>query len=99
MSIPSNADLQEAVSSIDDLSRYGLSRISSIARLAITAMESPNSGVRTPDDIKHALSAIWGLADDIENCIINEATRVGFGPKDEGSQVYWKPVSVCRANP
>ncbi|MBQ0719118.1 MAG: hypothetical protein KBT88_12170 [Gammaproteobacteria bacterium] len=74
---PTRHTLQDTVESIESLSHHGFSRIGSIARLAIIAMESPAQCLRTPDDIKHALSTIWGLADDIETCISNESIAVG----------------------
>ena len=92
MSIPSSPDFQDAVESIESLSRYGFSRISAIARLAILAMESPGQSLRTPEDIRYALSAIWGLADDMENSVTSEADRVGCGQREEGGPEYWQPA-------
>lgn len=91
----SNADLKNAVKSIDSLSRYGFSRIGSIARLAIIAMESSGQSVRTPDDVKHALSAIWALADETELIIANEVDDAGCSQEQELVPYYWKPVD-CR---
>ena len=98
MSIPSSPDFQDAVESIESLSRYGFSRISAIARLAILAMESSGQSLRTPEDIRYALSAIWGLADDMENSVTSEADRVGCGQREEGGPEYWQPAGILSAS-
>ena len=88
----SNADLKNAVESIDSFSRYGFSRIGSIARLAIIAMESSGQSVRTPDDVKHALSAIWALADETDTLIASEVEDVGCTLEQKFVPYYWDPV-------
>ena len=73
------ADIQNFKSVIFDMhamSQGGLSKIASIARLALAALETP-SNVRKDEDIANALTAIWHLADDSENCISCRAEDAG----------------------
>ena len=94
MSTPTSTDLQSAVESIDSLSQYGFSRISSIAKIAIVALESPTQNLKTPENIRNALSAIAGMADDIENCINAEAESVGCDHKELRHVHQWTPNGV-----
>lgn len=68
-------DLKQTVTAIDSLSQQGFSDIRSIARLALTALESPDRS--SLDDIARGLRIIWGITDDIENLINCEAENVG----------------------
>lgn len=75
-------DLQETILTIDCLAQGGFSEIASIARLALSRLETQD-GYRHLDDIANALSAIWGRADDTKNCINSEAGEVGCAFVDE----------------
>ena len=78
MSTHTVLQFKHAIESIDSLSQLGFSRISSIAKLALMALESPEQYLRTPADIRNALKAIADTACDFENCInsLNEVTLV-----------------------
>ena len=79
--------LSTAINNMDSLSQQGFSEISSIARLTIAAMESPTISVKTSnDDVLHILQVIWGIANDIENCINVEAEGVGCHYVSEATQ-------------
>src|ERR1700730_3630776 len=79
---PDVKDLRNSIELMDSLSSTGLSEISAIARLALIALESP-MGYQHPEIIANALRAIWGKADDIQNCINAEAESVGCNYRDE----------------
>jgi len=83
---PSIDALQNAVKTIDSFSQQGFSEIGAIARLALAALESPTISPRTPDDVAKALRAIWGISDDIENCINSEAEYVECSHTDESTE-------------
>ena len=94
MSTHTSTDLQSTIESIDSLSQYGFSRISSIAKIAIMALESPTQNLKTPENIRNALSAIAGMADDVENCINAEAESVGCDHKESKHVNHWTPDGV-----
>lgn len=81
-STPTTADLQEAIQTIDALSQEGLSGIASIARLAMSRLETPD-GCRHLEDINNALSVIWRMAHDTMNVINAEAGHAGCCYIDE----------------
>lgn len=68
--------LSDTIRVIDSLSQEGFSEISSIARLALAALETPD-GYLNPEIIAQALRAIFGKAIDIKNSINCEAEGVG----------------------
>ncbi len=68
--------LRNAVRNIDGLSQAGFSEIAAIARLALVCLGTPD-GYRHLGNLAHALSAICGKANDIQNCINCEAEEVG----------------------
>jgi len=74
--------LRGALNTIDGLSQDGLSQIATMARLALVALEHPQ-GHQIPELMFHTLRAIWGKAEDLENCINVEAERVGCNFVDE----------------
>ena len=76
--------LRNTVEFIDCLAQGGFSEISAIARLALAQLERPE-GYKHPEVIAHALGAIWGKADEIMNCINNEAEQVGCNYVDEST--------------
>lgn len=73
--------LQAAITDIDSMSQCGFSEISAIAKLALATLETPD-GYRFHENIALALRAIWGKADDIENCINYRAEQVGCNYSD-----------------
>ncbi|MEF8755080.1 MAG: hypothetical protein V5B60_14320 [Accumulibacter sp.] len=77
--------LQAAVLDMDSLSQEGFSAISAIAKLALAAMEGPSAS-RDHEAIAGALRAIWGKADDIENCINSRAEEVGCNYRDPNTE-------------
>lgn len=82
---PASVDqLRDAIQSMDGLSQEGFSEISSIARLALFRLETPD-GHRHMDIIAHALRAIHGKAETIKNCINCEAEHVGCNHIDQAA--------------
>ncbi|ATE59099.1 hypothetical protein [Thauera sinica] len=77
--------LQAAITDMDGFAQGGLSEISAIAKLALAAMETPD-GYRHPEMIAQALSAIWGKAESIENCINTTAEKVGCNYRDPDAE-------------
>lgn len=77
--------LTNAIEMMDCLAQEGLSEISAIAKLTLMALETPD-GYRHPENIAHALRAIWGKADQIENCINSEAEQVGHNWRDTSTE-------------
>jgi len=76
------AKLKSAILGIDQFSQAGFSKISSIARLALSALETP-ARPRQDEDIANALTAIWHIADDVENCINCSAEEMGANYIDD----------------
>ena len=79
------ADIQNfknVILDMDKLSQEGFSKISSIARLALAALETPGH-IRKDEDIANVLTAIWHIADDVENCINSRAEDVGSNYVDD----------------
>lgn len=80
--IPEVQSLRDAVETMDSLSQEGFAEIASIAKLALAALETPD-GYRQMCNIVNAFKAIWGKADDIQNCINCAAEGVGCSYVDE----------------
>jgi len=80
--VPEAQKLRGVIEFMDCLSQGGLSEISSIAKLALSRLETPD-GYDHLDDIANALAAIWGKADETQNCINAEAEQVGCNYIDE----------------
>jgi hypothetical protein len=87
--------LRCTVQNMDSLSQGGFSEISSIAKLALSSLETPD-GYRHLDDIANALAAIWGKAQDIQNCINGEAGEVGCSYADDAQRRRWDAESQAR---
>lgn len=64
------------ITDIDSLSQQGFGQIAAIARLALVAMESPET-CRHPEYLAHAFEVIWSIAEDVQNCINAQAEEVG----------------------
>lgn len=77
--------LRNTVEFMDCLSQDGFSKISSIARLALASLETPD-GHRSVDGIADALTAIWGLAENHQDCISSEAESVGCNYVDTAQE-------------
>ena len=75
-------DFKDAVFDMDAMSQSGFSKISSIARLVLTALQAP-AGPRQVEDIANALTAIKDIADESENCINCRAEDVGANYIDQ----------------
>ena len=86
--VPEVQKLRNAVEFIDSLSQCGFSEISSIAKLALARLETPD-GYRHLDDIANALNAIWCKAEDIQNCINSQAEEVGCNYVDDAQRRRW----------
>mgnify|MGYP000004573891 CR=1 FL=1 len=85
---PEVQKLRNAVELMDCLSQSGFSEISSIAKLALYHLET-SDGYRHLDNIVNALKAIWGKADDIQNCTNSEAEQVGCNYVDDAQRRRW----------
>lgn len=70
---------------MDCLSQGGFSEIASVAKLALSSLETPD-GYRNLGNIVNALKAIRGKADDIQSCINSEAEQVGCNYTDDGQR-------------
>lgn len=87
--------LRGVVNFMDCLSQGGFSQIRAIAKLALAQLERPD-GYHHPELIAHALSAIWGKAEEIENCINSEAEMVGCNYVDEAERRRWDAHAAAR---
>ena len=76
--------LRDAVECADAIAQEGLSKIVSLASLALVGLESPNSHVG-PEHIAQALIAIEEIAERTEELITLEADRVGCRYVDEAA--------------
>jgi len=92
---PTPDQLRNAVEFMDSLSQNGFSEISAIAKLALAWLETPD-GHRHLDVIAHALSTIWGKADDIQNCINSQAEEVGCHYVDDAERRRWDAQRAAR---
>ncbi len=81
-------DFCSTINFMDCLSQGGFSEISSIAKLALSRLETPD-GYQHLDDIANALAAIWGTAERIQNCINSEAELVGCNYVDDAQRRRW----------
>lgn len=93
--MPEVQSLRDAVEVMDSLSQEGFAEISSIAKLALSALETPD-GYRHMGNIVNAFKAIWGGADDIQNCINAEAEGVGCNYVDEAQGRRWAAERQAR---
>ena len=80
---------------MDCLARGGLSEISSIAKLALARLETPEGHLHI-DDIAHALSAIWGTANEIRDAINNTAEEVDCQYVDQAQRRRWDAQRAAR---
>lgn len=87
--------LRLAVETMDGLSQDGFAEIAAIAKLALQSLESPD-GYRHIDNIVHALKAIWGKAEDVQNCINCEAEGVGCNYVDAAERRRMDARHVAR---
>ncbi len=77
--------LRDTVLSIDSLSQNGFSEIATIAKLALARLETPD-GYRHLEDPAYALRAIWGNAENTENCINSAAVDIGCNYVDDAQR-------------
>lgn len=75
-------NLQIAITDMDCFSQEGFSKIATIARLTIKALES-GACVNPMDDVINVLRVIWSKADDVQNLINCEAEDVGCNYRRE----------------
>ncbi|WP_342616963.1 hypothetical protein [Rhodoferax sp. GW822-FHT02A01] len=88
--------LHATVNLMDCLSQGGFSEISSIAKLALISLETPE-GHRHLDNVVRALESIWGKADEIQNSINWEAEQVGCNYVDEAERRRQDARRMARA--
>lgn len=74
-------DLQCAVYDMHAMAQDGLAEITAIAKLALSAMESPTD---QPDmeTLARVFSAIWTRAEQLEGCVATEAISRGCASED-----------------
>ena len=77
--------LAATIEYIDCLADEGLSEISSLARLALISLETPD-GYRNFNDIANALISIWSKADLTRDHIKCEAEQLGCEHSDDAKQ-------------
>lgn len=77
-------DLQGAVYDMDAMTQEGLAEIIAIAKLALSAMESPTN---QPDmsTLARIFSAIWMKSEHLAGCIADAANTVGCASEDEAA--------------
>jgi hypothetical protein len=83
--------LRGAVEEIDGLSQSGFGEIAAMASLSLLALEQPatySNGCGL-DDVADMLTAIWGKAKDMENCINATAEGVGCNSVDAAQRRRW----------
>jgi len=80
--------LRSAVNTMDCIAQKGLSEISAIAELALTALESKKA-YRNPEIIAQALNAIFIRSGDIENGINCQAESVGCNYTDPRAELRY----------
>lgn len=93
--VPEVQKLRNAVEFMDCLSQGAFSEISTIAKLALSRLETPD-GYRHLDDIAHALEAIWGKATDTRDCINSEAEQVGCEYVNAAQRRRWSAQAAHR---
>lgn len=87
--------LHAAVYDMDCLAQGGFSEIAAIAKLAMSALETPD-GYLQPENIANALRTIWGKAYDIENCINCAAEEVGCNYIDPSIKLRYAASRAAR---
>jgi len=85
--------LRIAVENMDALAHEGFSQITAIAKLALTALETPD-GWQHPETIAQALTAIQGKAEVQNDCITSEALDVGIAHVDSARQRRFKAMEA-----
>lgn len=85
---PDVAKLRQVVSDIDCMSQDGFSKISTVAKLALSLLETPE-GHSHLDDIATALELISCTAENSQDCINSEAETVGCNYIDEAQRRRW----------
>lgn len=75
-------ELKSVIYDMDYLSQCGFDEISSVAKLALIALESPNA-YQNPEHIAKAFIVILGRAGDFMNAINCEAENVGSNYRDK----------------
>ncbi len=88
-------NLRNAIEFMDCVSQGAFAQISSIAKLALSRLETPD-GYQHLDDIANALALIWCKADDIQNCIGSEAEKVGCNYVDDAQRKRWDAQRTYR---
>lgn len=81
---PDFRSLQNTVRAMDCLASNALSEIAAIARLALSAMESPTSHP-APETFAKVFTTILKTADDIKDCIGRYAEDAGCEYSDDAS--------------
>lgn len=74
-------NLQRAVYDMHSMAQEGLAEITAIAKLALSAMESPTNQPDM-DTLARALSSIWFRSEHLEGCIATEAMGHGLACED-----------------
>lgn len=87
--------LQDTIEQMDGLAQEGFSEISAIAKLALKSLELPDGHLHI-DTLADALSAIFGKAATIENCINATAEDVGCNYIDRAQHRRWAAADEAR---
>ncbi|HEY9208973.1 MAG TPA: hypothetical protein VIP31_08065 [Acidovorax sp.] len=89
------AQLRIAIHDMDCMSQGGFSSIAAIAKLALAALENPQT-CGDIDSIAAALESIRCTAKDIENCINATAEGVGCHYVDAAQRRRWDAMRKAR---
>lgn len=73
--------LKSTISDIDCFADRGFAEISTLAKVAIKYLDSPEA-FQHPHNIANLFGTIWGIADSVRDCIISEAEGVGCHDPD-----------------
>lgn len=82
MATPTTNQLRSTITEMDSLAQGAFSEISTIAKLALASLETPDAYIN-PGCMAIVLNAIWDRAVDVENSINAMAEEVGCNYKDE----------------
>ncbi|WP_125878856.1 hypothetical protein [Pseudomonas sp. o96-267] len=77
--------MKSAIHTMDGLATHGLRQIAGIAKLALTALESPEAR-NNPENLAQALNAIWWIAEHTDQCFSDTAKEAGSDYQDKSAE-------------
>lgn len=94
---PKNS-MADAIETMDALSQEGFGQIASIAKLALSHLETPRA-YRDHTEIARALEAIAHKAEDVMNCINVTAEDAGYAYVDKAQELRADAQLAARREP